>query len=124
SFEFQNLKQEPPKHERVLKLPVPMRNAKTFLKLLQLDLQQHPPGAPVKRVTLVAEPVRPKITQGGLFAAAAPEPERLELTLARLRSLVADATGTRVGSPQLLGTHRPDAFRLAHFTGAKAPVDN
>ncbi len=106
---------ERPLHERVLKLPVPMQNAKTFLKLLQLDLQQVPPGAPVKRVTLAAEPVRPKVAQEGLFAVASPEPERLELTLARLRNVVGDATGARVGSPQLLDTHRPDAFRMVHF---------
>jgi len=32
---------------RTLRLPVPMLDAKVFLKLLQLDLQSHPPGAPI-----------------------------------------------------------------------------
>src|SRR5271166_222901 len=36
-----------PECERVLRLPVAMRDSKVFLKLLQLDLAAHPPGAPV-----------------------------------------------------------------------------
>ena len=34
-------------HERTLRLPVPTLDTKAFLKLLQLDLSQHPPAAPV-----------------------------------------------------------------------------
>lgn len=102
-------------HQRTLRLPVPMQDSKVFLKLLQLDLNSHPPAAPVKKVMLVAEPVRPRATQNGLFVPAAPEPERLELTLARIRKALDDLTGERVGTPQLVNTHRPDAFRMAHF---------
>jgi protein ImuB len=36
------------KFQRNVRLPLPMLNPKTFLKLLQLDLNAHPPGAPVK----------------------------------------------------------------------------
>ena len=32
--------------ERSLRLPCPMRDAKALLKLLQLDLERHPPPAP------------------------------------------------------------------------------
>ncbi|MGA2745201.1 MAG: DNA polymerase Y family protein, partial [Candidatus Sulfotelmatobacter sp.] len=32
---------------RTLRLPLPMLDAKVFLKLLQLDLNAHPPGAPI-----------------------------------------------------------------------------
>jgi len=102
-------------HQRTLRLPVPMQDSKVFLKLLQLDLNSHPPAAPVKTITLAAEPVRPRATQNGLFVPAAPEPERLELTLARIRKALGDLTGERVGTPQLVNTHRPDAFRMAHF---------
>src|SRR5262249_7424132 len=49
---------------------------------------------------------------GGLFVPAAPEPERLELTLARVTALVGEEN---VGSPELLDTHRPDAFRMRRF---------
>ncbi len=74
--------------EYVLRLPVPMRDAKTFLKLLQLELRARPPLAPVEKVFLRAEPVEPRFTQGGLFLPTAPEPEKLELTLARINAVV------------------------------------
>ena len=35
------------KFQRTIHLPVPMLDSVTFLKLLQLDLKSHPPGAPV-----------------------------------------------------------------------------
>ncbi len=101
---------------RTLRLPVPMLDPKLFLKLLQLDLRAHPPAAPVKKVTLAAEPVRPRFAQGGLFLPAAPEPERLELTLARIAGAVGEGN---VGSAELLDTHRPDAFRMVKFLVAK-----
>src|SRR5215469_9853149 len=40
---------------RTLHLPVPMLDAKIFLKLLQLDLRAHPPGAPITKIWLTAE---------------------------------------------------------------------
>jgi protein ImuB len=99
-------------HERTLRLPVPMCDARTFLKLMQLDLGAHPPAAPVTKVHLEAAPVKPRVAQGGLFIPAAPEPEKLELTLARVAALVGEAN---VGSPELLDTHRQDAFRMRKF---------
>ena len=106
--------------ERTLKLPVPMLDSKLFLKLLQLDLRSHPPAAPVRKVTLAAEPVPPRYAQGGLFLPLAPEPERLELTLARIAGVVGQ---DNVGSAELLDTHRPDAFRMVKFlvAGRKQP---
>src|SRR3974377_983636 len=43
-------------YTRTLRLPVAMRDPKIFLKLLQLDLAAHPPGAPVCKLWLAAEP--------------------------------------------------------------------
>lgn len=99
-------------YERILRLPVPMLDSKTFLKLLQLDLKQHPPGAPVLRLWLAAEPVRARAAQHGLFLPLTPQPERLELTLARLAGIAGEEC---VGSPELLDTHHPDAFRMRRF---------
>jgi len=96
-------------HARTLRFPVPMLDTKAFLKLLDLDLAAHPPSAPVVKVWLEAEPSKPRATQSGLFIPQAPEPEKLELTLARLRGLVGEHN---VGSPDLLDTHRPGAFRM------------
>jgi protein ImuB len=96
-------------HERTLRLPFPMRSAPTFLKLLALDLEMHPPGAPIAAVSLSAEPVNPRVVQHGLFIPLAPEPQKLELTLARITKLVGEGNA---GSPQLVDTHHPRAFRL------------
>jgi protein ImuB len=97
---------------RTLRLPVPLLDAKIFLKLLQLDLNAHPPGAPIVKIHLSTEPVRPRAAQSGLFLPPSPEPEKLELTLARIAGIVGE---NKVGSLQLLDTHRPEAFRMRRF---------
>jgi protein ImuB len=99
-------------HIRTLRFPVPMLDTKAFLKLLDLDLGAHPPPSPVVKVWLEAEPAKPRAAQTGLFIPLAPEPEKLELTLARLLGLVGDGN---VGSPELLDTHRPGAFAMRGF---------
>ena len=106
---------------RTLRLPTPMLDAKVFLKLLQLDLQTQPPGAPIVKIHLSAEPAHPRALQSGLFQPVFPEPEKLELTLARIAGIVGEG---RVGSVELLDTHREGAFAVRHFapeepTGAK-----
>ncbi|MCU1301233.1 MAG: polymerase family protein [Candidatus Sulfotelmatobacter sp.] len=97
---------------RILRLPLPMLDPKLFLKLLQLDLNAHPPGAPILKIHLIAEPARRRSAQGGLFLPPSPEPEKLELTLARITGLVGEA---RVGSLELLDTHRTESFRMRRF---------
>ena len=96
-------------HERTLRLPVPSLDQRAFLKLLQLDLAAHPPSAPVEHVHLEANPVKPQAAQSGLYIPVAPEPVKLELTLARIKAFVGEE---KVGSPELLDTHRPGAFRM------------
>jgi len=98
--------------QRTLRLPVPLLDSRTFLKLLQLDLKAHPPGAPIVKIHLAAEPVRPRAAQNGLFLPPAPEPEKLELTLARIADIVGE---DKVGSLELLDTHRPGGFRMQRF---------
>jgi len=99
-------------HELKLNLPYPMRDHKVFLKLLLLDTEMHPPPAAVVGVSINCVPVKPRVLQTGLFIPLAPEPEKLELTLARLAKLVG---AENIGSPELLDTHRPDAFRVKRF---------
>jgi protein ImuB len=99
-------------HERTITLPVPMHNPKTLLRLLLFEIEAQPPMAAVISVSIIAEPVKPRVAQAGLFIPLAPEPEKLELTLARLAKLVG---ADKVGSPEILDTHRPDAFRLKRF---------
>jgi len=99
-------------YQRSLQFPIPMRDSRTFLKLLQLDLAAHPPGGPVKKILLAAQPAPPRFAQSGLFLPRGPAPERLELTLARIRGIAGD---DRVGSAELLDTHAPSGFRMCAF---------
>jgi protein ImuB len=98
--------------QRTLQLPIPLLDSRTFLKLLQLDLKAHPPGAPIVKIQLSAEPVRPRAAQHGLFLPPSPEPEKLELTLARIAGIVGES---KVGSLELLDTHRPEGFCMQRF---------
>jgi protein ImuB len=102
---------------RTLCLPLPMLDARLFLKLLQLDLNAHPPGAPIVKIHLAAEPSRPRLAQGSLFLPPSPEPEKLELTLARIAALVGES---RVGSPELMDTHRAEGFHMRRFMAGVA----
>ncbi len=99
-------------YERVIRLPYATTDNTILLKLLQYDLSAHPPQAAILKVTLTAQPSPQRRVQGGLFTPVAPEAEKLELTLARLAAVVGEVN---VGSPELLNTHRADAFRMNHF---------
>ena len=90
----------------------PTENRDLLLKLLNLELQAHPPQSGIVAVTLEAEATQPQTAQRGLFQAQFPEPDKLEPLLARLRSIAGEGN---VGSPRLLNTHREDAFTLAPF---------
>jgi protein ImuB len=105
-------------HERTLRLPVPSLDAKAFLKLMQLDLETHPPQAPIVHIWMGANPVKPQAAQSGLFIPAAPEPVKLELTLARIKAIVGE---NRAGIAERLNTHRPDAFRMLEWGGPPGP---
>ena len=103
-------------YEKVLNLPVPMRNSKMLLRLLRLQLQANPPKASIVKIYLAADPARQRFAQGGLFLPSSPDPEKLELTIARLTNLVGDS---HIGSPELVDTHRPGEFRMNRFTPSR-----
>jgi protein ImuB len=107
----------PAAFERELQLPVPSRDSKMLLKLLRLRLQSSTPGAPVRKITLAAESARPRATQGGLFLPSFPDPEKLEVTIARIANVVGEGN---VGSPSLVDTWRPGEFQMQRFL---APVE-
>lgn len=99
-------------YERVIHPALPTSDQKFLLKLLQLELASNPPSAPITTLTLIAEAGQPSKVQLGLFTPQAPEPSRLDVTLARLKALVG---ADRVGSPALLDSHRNDIFSLEPF---------
>jgi protein ImuB len=92
------------KQERKLSLPFPSRDVKFLLKLTEHSLEREPPEEAVHLVKLRIGPVEPRRVQHGLFTLAAPEPEKLELTLGKIRALVGAAN---VLYPKLENTHRP-----------------
>lgn len=112
-----------PPFELRLQLPVPSRDSKTLLRLLQLNLEATPPKAAVTSMRIAVVPIQPRQVQHDLYTLPAPEPEKLELTLQKIRGFVG---ADRVGSPELLNTHRPDAWvlqRLPNLDGKKASAD-
>lgn len=100
------------KHERTVRPALPLQDSRTLLKLLQLDLETHPPSAAIVALELQAQSAAPCRAQHGLFLPQAPEPGRLEVLLARLRMLLGEQ---HVGSPELMDDHRPNGFRMTPF---------
>jgi len=92
-----------------LEFPIPLDESHGILKLLQLHLERHSPGAAVVGIHLRVEPVDPRRVQGGLFLPPTPRPDQLQVTLARIAALVGEEN---VGTPELVNSYRPDAF---HF---------
>lgn len=99
-------------HKRTIRPALPGGDLHLWMKLAQLDLAAHPPQAAILAVTVHAEPGNRDKVQLGLFSPQTPEPGRLDVTLARLRSLVGEDC---VGSPVLKDTHQPGAFQTALF---------
>jgi protein ImuB len=99
-------------HSRKLQLPAPMRDPRVLRTLLTLDLESHPPAAAIDVVTIEVDPAPSRIVQFSLLERAIPSPETLATLIARLNALVGE---DRCGSPQLLDSHRPDAFEMIRF---------
>ena len=99
-------------HRIIVRPALPTEDRKLLLKLLQLELDAHPPPAAVLSLEVTAEPGDAGKVQLGLFSPQTPESSRLDVTLARLRRLVGDAC---VGSPKLKDTHAPDSFVVEPF---------
>ncbi len=100
------------RREVQLALTAPTRDVPAVLALARLQLETHPPGAPVEGVAALVTPGRVRLAQGSLFGPALPAPAKLSTTLARLAALVGP---DRVGAPAVPDTHRPGACALAPF---------
>src|SRR5262249_44862883 len=100
-------------YARRLELPTPMRDVRTLRTLALLDLETHPPGAGIDRVTLVIDPTPGRVVQHTLFTRAHPTPEQLSTLVARLGALMGP---DRFGAPALVDSYRPGAFAMTAFT--------
>ncbi len=94
---------------RRLELPAPMREVRALRTLALLDLEAHPPGTGIDRVTIVIDPTPGRVVQHRLFARPHPTPEQLSTLLARLGAVMGQ---DRVGAPAAVDTYRPGAFAL------------
>ncbi|PYM77847.1 MAG: hypothetical protein DME03_02720 [Candidatus Rokuibacteriota bacterium] len=110
-------------HARDVSLAYPVVEVKPMLTLMVLDLEAHPPDAPVTRVAVSAHPIRAQAGQGGLWQPPAPAPRDLVSVLARLAALVG---ADNLGSPALVDSHRSDAFTMLAFSppSEPAPLDH
>ena len=106
-------------HARTVRPALPNNDRRLWLRLLHLDLQAHPPSAAILAITLTADPGATSKVQLGLFSPQLPEPARLDVTLARIRSFVSEQ---RIGRAVLEDTHRPDAFRMEPFVIPATPI--
>jgi protein ImuB len=102
---------------RTLQLPAPMRDPKTLRTLILLDLESHPPDAPIDIVRVCLEPTPAKVLQWTLLERAQPAVEQVSTLVARLTALMGEG---RVGSPVLADTWRPGAFEMTTFGSAIA----
>lgn len=101
------------------KLPAPTQDKNLLFNLIRLHLEKTIFTAPIRCLRLEAVPVKPRLAQGDLFLPPSPEPEKLELTLERIRGVVGstDTDGVNcVGSPHLLDTHKSGTFTLQRFS--------
>lgn len=117
--QIQNGKKEEAQCKHEWKLPLSTQDKNLLFGLVRLQLEKTTFSAPVRRLTLEVVPVKPRVAQGNLFAPPSPEPEKLEITLERIRGVVGstDADGADcVGSPRLLDTHKPGSFTVQHFS--------
>lgn len=101
-----------PANERHIRPAIATQSRELLLKLLNLDLQTHPPQAAILGLTLTAEAARPQTAQRGLFQAQFPEPDKLDILLARLRSFAGEHN---VGAAKLCNSHRDDEVTMTAF---------
>lgn len=100
-------------HMRTVRPALPTNDKQTWIKLLHLDLEAHPPHAAILALALTAEPGKTIKVQLGMFSPQLPEPVQLDVTLARIRAIVGEEN---VGRAVLKDTHEPDGFRLEPFS--------
>ena len=97
---------------RVLRPALPTCDRALMLKLVQLDMTAHPPGAGVRALEVTAEAGPASKVQLGLFAPQLPEPGRLQVTLARIAAIVGEK---RVGWAAIEDSHREDDCTVQAF---------
>ena len=89
-----------------------MRDPKTLRTLILLDLESHPPDAPIDIVRVFIEPTPAKVLQWTLLERAQPAVEQVSTLIARLTALMG---AKHVGSPEIVDSWKPGAFEMCEF---------
>jgi protein ImuB len=105
-------------YARRLELPTPMRDVRTLRTLALLDLESHPPPAPIECVTVAIDPTPGRVLQHTLFTRAHPTPEQLSTLLARLGALMGQ---DRIGAATTVDSYRPGVFAMKPFATDHPP---
>jgi protein ImuB len=103
-------------HTRSIRPALPTNEKQHWIWLIHLEA--HPPQAAILSLTLSAEPGLTSKTQLGLFSPQLPEPARLDVTIALIRTIVGEDC---VGRPALLDSHQPDRFLVEPFRVPTGP---
>ncbi|MBL9151690.1 MAG: DNA polymerase Y family protein [Verrucomicrobiales bacterium] len=98
--------------EQVIRLTDPSRDARWLCQLVETRLEKVRFNRPVEGLTIELAPTRPTAQAGHLFEASLRDPNRFSETLSQLEALLGS---DQVGSPEVLDTHRPDAFVMRPF---------
>jgi protein ImuB len=108
-------------YSRTVRPALPSNDKQLWMKLIHLDLNAHPPQTAILSVELYAEHGKTGKLQLGLFSPQLPEPLRLDVTLARIRSIVGEDC---VGCALLGDRHSPsplDNFKVTPFSLPSRP---
>jgi protein ImuB len=97
------------RHDHHFKIPSPTGNVDSLFRTLQTHLENVRTDSPIISLRLSAKPSLPDAHQFGLFEATLRNPNQFTETLARLSALCG---AERVGTPELVSTHKPDSFRM------------
>lgn len=97
------------KYEHTFTVPSPTANSTVLLRMLQTHLETVRTESGIVGLEFSIKPTRTEHYQFGLFETALRDPNQFSETLARLSALCGNEN---VGTPFVLDTHRPDAFKL------------
>jgi len=92
-----------------IKTSFPTLERTFWLKLINLRVALDPPESEIVAVDVVSHFTKPRPAQKGLYAVSRPEPERLLLTVNKLKKLVGEEN---VGVPVILNERLAEAFTL------------
>jgi protein ImuB len=104
--------QDGARNSRQIRAAAPTRDLRILAQLVCHALESHPPQTAVESVALETEGCRVQNDQLDLFRPAGPAPAVLGHILAELEVLCGKG---RIGSPQVVDSHHPDALRIAPF---------